>query len=290
MTSRETDLRLDTGRAATGVSQASGKRRRRRSTFWRVREDIPRSLELPLIGLSLTLPLILWSIVYYSGSVSPFALPSPVATAEAAYEMLSSGMLTSDAWESVRRVAIGFGLSLAVAIPLGLAMGTFRSVRALFEPAISLIRYAPATAFTLLVIIWFGIGEQPKIALVFIGTVFFNTLMTANVVWSVPAELIKVSQTLGAGGGSLFRKVILPYALPGIIDTARINLAAAWNLIVVAELIAADSGLGVRIVRAQKFLNTDQIFVAIVVIGLLGLTTDIGLRLLRDRLSPWTKA
>ena len=265
------------------------RRKRRGSTFWRVREEIPRSLELPLIGVSLALPLILWSAIYYSGTVSPFALPSPVGTGEAAYNMLSSGILVADAWDSVRRVAIGFGLSLAIAVPLGLAMGTFRSIRALFEPAISLIRYAPATAFTLLVIIWFGIGEQPKVALVLIGTVFFNTLMTANVVWQVPSELIKVSQTLGAGSLTVFRKVIFPYAVPGIIDTARINLAAAWNLIVVAELIAADSGLGVRIVRAQKFLNTDQIFVAIIVIGLLGLLTDIVLRTLRNRLAPWSQ-
>jgi NitT/TauT family transport system permease protein len=227
MTSHETDLGV-----TVPLGEKSGPTRprhvkRRGPVFWRVRDDIPRSLELPLIGLSLVLPLALWSAVYYSGTVSPFALPSPVATAQASYDMLTGGILLPDAWDSVRRVAIGFGLSLLVSVPLGLAMGTFRSVRALFEPGISLIRYAPATAFTLLVIIWFGIGEQPKIALVFIGTVFFNTLMTANVVWQVPSELIRVSQTLGAGSYTVFRKVIFPYAVPGIIDTARINLAAA---------------------------------------------------------------
>ena len=104
----------------------------------------------------------------------------------------------------------------------------------------------------------------------FLGTVFFNTLMIANVVWQVPSELIRVSQTLGAGSASVFRKVIFPYAVPGVIDTARVNLAAAWNLIVVTELFAADEGLGFRIVRSQKFLHIDQIFVAIAVIGLLG--------------------
>jgi NitT/TauT family transport system permease protein len=113
--------------------------------------------------------------------------------------------------------------------------------------------------------------------------------MTANVVWQVPPELIKVSRTLGAGSGSVFRKVIVPYAVPGIFDAMRVNLAAAWNLIVVAELIAADSGLGFRIVRAQKFLHIDQIFVALVVIGLLGVTSDFLLRTLRDRLAPWSQ-
>src|SRR5262249_43018884 len=160
-------------------------------------------------------------------------------------------------------------------------------IRALFEPMIALVRYAPATAFVPLLLIWLGLGEPPKIALVVLGTVFFNTLMTANVVWQVPTELIKVAQTLGAGSGTVFRKVIFPHAVPGIIDAARVNLAAAWNLIVVTELIAADKGLGFRIVRAQKFLHIDQIFVAIAVIGLLGLACDVALRMLRNRLAPW---
>jgi NitT/TauT family transport system permease protein len=291
VTSTETELVLKPAVAAeTGETPLPSRRRRsRRGVFWRVRDEIPRSLELPLVAVSLALPLLLWSAIYYSGAVGELILPSPVATAEAGYEMVASGILFTDAWSSVSRVAVGFGISLAVSVPLGLAMGTFRSVRALFEPAISLIRYAPATAFTLLLIFWLGVGEEPKVALVFVGTVFFNTLMTANVVWQVPSELIRVSQTLGAGSATVFRKVIFPYAVPGMIDTARINLAAAWNLIVVAELIAADSGLGVRIVRAQKFLNIDQIFVAIAVIGLLGIAADLTLRTLRNRVAPWSQ-
>jgi NitT/TauT family transport system permease protein len=104
--------------------------------------------------------------------------------------------------------------------------------------------------------------------------VFFNTLMTANIVWQVPGEMIRVAYTLGAGGLTVFRKVIFPYALPGMIDTARVNLAAAWNLIVVAELVAADEGLGFRIVRAQRFLRTEEIFVVLFVIGFLGIVTS----------------
>ena len=192
-------------------------------------------------------------------------------------------------YTSSQRVAIGFGLSLLVAVPLGLGMGTFKSISALFEPVIGLVRYAPATAFVPLLLIWLGLGEEPKIALVFLGTVFFNTLMIANVVWQVPSELIRVSQTLGAGSASVFRKVIFPYAVPGVIDTARVNLAAAWNLIVVTELFAADEGLGFRIVRSQKFLHIDQIFVAIAVIGLLGLACDLALRSARNKLAPWSQ-
>lgn len=264
-------------------------RRRRRPVFWRVRDDIPRRLELALIVVSVLTPLAIWTALSLTRAVNPIYLPSPTDVAAAGYDMLTSGQLASDTWASSQRVGLGFGIAVLISVPLGLAMGTFRSARALFEPMIGLIRYAPATAFVPLLLIWLGLGEPPKIALVVIGTVFFNTLMTANVVWQAPPELIKASLTLGAGSGSIFRKVIFPHAVPGIFDAMRVNLAAAWNLIVVAELIAADSGLGFRIVRAQKFLQIDRIFVVLVVIGLLGVTSDFVLRTLRDRLAPWSQ-
>lgn len=147
----------------------------------------------------------------------------------------------------------------------------------------------PATGFVSLLVIWVGLGEEPKFLLIFMGTVFFNTLMIANLVWAIPNELIRVSYTLGAGNITVFRKVIFPHSLPGIIDAARVNLAAAWNLIIVAELVAADEGLGYRIVRAQKFLHTDQIFAVLVVIGIIGIASDIGLRMLRNRIAPWSQ-
>lgn len=292
MTSREADLRLESRATAAGEGALAGTRqrkRRKRSTFWRVREGIPRWLEIALIVVSLTSPLLIWIGLYESHHFTTIAIPSPLGTAETGWRMLSDGPLLSDAQISTQRVAMGFGLSLLIAVPLGLGMGTFTSVRALFEPAIALFRYPPATAFTMLFIIWFGLGETPKIYLVFYGTVFFNTLMIANVVWSVPSEMIKAAQTLGASSFSVFRKVVLPHSVPGIIDAARVNLAAAWNLIIVAELIAADEGLGRRIVIAQKFLRTEEIFVLIITIGFIGVCTDIGLRTLRDRLSPWAR-
>ncbi len=293
MTSRDAELTLETRAtvAAEGASAESRQKRKRhkRSVFWRVREDIPRGLELALVVISLVSPLLLWVGLYQTHHFSAIALPSPLGTAETGWRMLTDGPLLGDAQISTQRVALGFGLSLLVAIPLGLAMGTFTSIRALFEPVIALFRYPPATAFTMLFIIWFGLGETPKVYLVFYGTVFFNTLMIANVVWTVPPEMIRAAQTLGASSFSVFRKVILPHSIPGIIDAARVNLAAAWNLIIVAELIAAETGLGRRIVNAQKFLRTEEIFVVIITIGFIGVCTDIGLRILRDRLSPWAK-
>ncbi|MEZ4503901.1 MAG: ABC transporter permease [Dehalococcoidia bacterium] len=259
------------------------------SRFWQIREEIPVRWRWILGGVSLIAPLVIWVVLVQTGSVNPIFLPSPLEVVQAGRDMVSSGVLRADTWASLQRVAIGFGIAIAISVPLGLAMGTFRSVQALFEPVIGFVRYMPATAFVPLLVIWLGLDEAPKIALIVIGTVFFNTLMTANIVWSVPTELIRVSFTLGAGAWTVFRKVIFPYALPGMIDAMRVNLAAAWNLIVVAELFAATEGLGYRIVRAQKFLQIEQIFVVLIVIGALGLTSDLLLRTLRNRLAPWSQ-
>jgi len=174
-----------------------------------------------------------------------------------------------------------------ISVPLGLLMGSFRSAVSLFEPVIGLLRYLPAGAFIPLLIIWLGLGEEPKVTLILLGTVFFNTLMTADVVRTVPIALIDVSYTLGARTGEVVRKVIIPHSLPGIIDTVRVNAAAAWSFVVIAELIAPESGLGYRITRLSRFQQIDGIFAVLVVIGLIGLIIDIGLRVLRDRVGRW---
>lgn len=281
------------GRKLSRVSRTRPRARvlggKRRSDFWRIRGELSTSLNVMLVSASLLAPLALWLALRQTGAVNPIFLPNFAEVFSSAKEMLSNGQLAADTWASSRRVFIGFGIAIAISVPLGLAMGSFKSINALFEPFIGFVRYMPATAFVPLLLIWLGLGEGPKIALIALGTVFFNTLMIGNTVWQVPSELIRVAFTLGAGNTAVFRKVILPYALPGIIDAARVNLAAAWNLIVVAELVAADEGLGVRIFRAQRFLRTEEIFALLLVIGALGFTSDFVLRTLRNRLAPWSQ-
>ena len=135
-------------------------------------------------------------------------------------------------------------------------MGTFASVRALLEPIIGIVRYMPAPAFIPLLILYFGLGETPKILLIFIGTLFFNTLMVMDAVKFVPKDLIETTYTLGGQRKQVLLQVIFPYILPSVIDAARVNMAAAWNLVIVAELVAATEGLGRRISVAQRFLRT----------------------------------
>ena len=259
------------------------------SPFWRFREEVPFRLKWTLLVISSIAPIAAWIILYQTHTVNEIFLPSPWDVIDSGQRLISNGSLWDDAAASLRRVAIGFGISILISIPLGLAMGSFRSIQHLFEPMIGFVRYMPATAFVPLLLIWLGLDEAPKIALIFIGTVFFNTIMVANLVWSVPTELVKVSYTLGASTRTVFAKVIFPHAVPGMFDTARVNLAAAWNLIIVAELLAATEGLGFRIVRAQRFLNIDQIFFVLIVIGIIGVTFDISLRVMRNKVAPWSQ-
>ena len=166
-------------------------------------------------------------------------------------------------------------------------MGTFASVRALMEPIIGIVRYMPAPAFIPLLILYFGLGETPKIVLIFIGTLFFNTLMVMDAVKFVPKDLIETTYTLGGQRKQVLLQVIFPYILPSVIDATRVNMAAAWNLVIVAELVAATEGLGRRISVAQRFLRTEEIFVGLIVIGLIGLGIDLLFRLLLRFSCKW---
>jgi NitT/TauT family transport system permease protein len=289
MTTATTD-RARPGGSMPGWSALPRRRPARRvPALLAIRAPLPRRTRWTLVALSIAVPLTAWWALSVSGVVQPaHYLPSPPATLQAGLAMAQEGTLLTDVWATLHRVLLGFGLAVAVSAPLGLLMGSFRSAQALVEPLIGLLRYLPAGAFIPLLIIWLGLGEPPKVALIFLATVFFNTLMTADVARGVPVALIDVSATLGARVGEVLRKVVIPYSLPGVIDAVRVNAAAAINFVVVAELIASESGLGYRIVRLQRFSQLDRIFAVLVVIGLIGLAIDIALRVLRDRVGRWT--
>jgi NitT/TauT family transport system permease protein len=145
----------------------------------------------------------------------------------------------------------------------------------------------PAVAFIPLVMLWVGIDEPSKIAIIFIGTFFQMVLMVAEDVRRVPQAQIEAAQTLGATRGETIRLVLLPSAKPALVDTLRITMGWAWTYLVVAELVAANSGLGYAILKAQRFLQTDKIFAGIIIIGLIGLVTDQTFRWLHRVAFPW---
>ena len=257
------------------------------TVFWRIAEDIPRSLNLLLLSLSVIIPFVTWWLISNYGGVEDIFLPSPTDVGIAFVRLWEKGFLIKDTFASFFRVGIGFIFIVIVAAPLGIAMGTFPSIRALFEPIIGIIRYMPAPAFIPLLIIYLDINEESKIALIFIGTVFFNILMIMDAVKFVPKDLIETTYTLGGLRHHVLFQVITPYIVPNIIDAFRINMAASWNLVVVAELIAAEDGLGKRILLAQKFLKTDEIFACLIVLGLIGFAIDLFFRWLQKNSCKW---
>ena len=237
--------------------------------------------------IDLAVPLIAWLLVSRYAGIESIFLPSPTDVIEATKRLWFQGYLIEDTISSFTRVSSGFILSAIVAVPLGVLMGTFASIRALFEPIIGIVRYMPAPAFIPLLIIYLGIDEAPKIALIFIGTVFFNILMIMDSVKFVPQDLIETTYTLGGRRWQVLLSVILPYIVPRIIDTFRVNMAASWNLVVVAELLAANEGLGKRILLAQKFLRTEEIFACLIILGLIGFAIDLFFRLLMRLTCKW---
>lgn len=262
-------------------------RRRRTTGLWTVRAPIARRTYWVLALVGLFTPLVLWALLAAFGGLDPVFLPAPLQVLTKTWTWLTETGLLDDMGISVYRVVTGFLLSAVIALPLGLFIGSYRAVQALLEPLTDFIRYMPAVAFIPLVMLWVGIGEGSKIAIIFIGTFFQMVLMVAEDVRRVPAAQVEAAQTMGANRSELIEKVIFPSAKPALLDTLRITMGWAWTYLVVAELVAANSGLGYAILRAQRFLQTDTIFAGIIVIGLIGLVTDQLFRLAHRRAFPW---
>jgi len=261
----------------------------RQSSVGRLRGDIPARVRWAMSAAGAGSVIGLWALLSTVWATDAFQVPTMAATWSALVEMWQAGELWSDFTASVERVGIGYAISIVIGVGVGVLIGSFRSAEAFFEPQVGFLRYIPASALTPLLLIWMGIDEAPKIALIVLGTVFFNILMVADVTRAVPRELISAAYTLGAKRLTVLRRVILPHSWPGIVDVARINLAAAWLMLVVAELLAAQDGLAFRIIRAQRFRRIDRMFALLLVFGLLGMASDLALRWFRDRSARWAK-
>jgi len=253
------------------------------------REPIPTSLYFTLSLGSFALLLAVWSILTYGGFVDALFLPSPGRVFRAGVDLFVDFGFTADILNSVYRVLLGFILAAVVGVPLGLIMGTFQVAEALTEPMVGFIRYMPASAFIPLFILWLGIGDVEKIAIIFVGSFFQLVLMVAVVAKNVRTDMLETAYTLGAKRFQVIRRVLLPASLPGILDTLRIIVGWAWTYIIVAELVASASGIGYMIISAQRMLRTGSIIFGILTIGTLGLITDYFFKWLYQKLFPWVE-
>lgn len=228
-----------------------------------------------------------WSAATFSGYVSKTFLADPWTMLKSGWMLLTEMGFAEDIGMTVWRVVGGFVIAAAIALPLGVAMGAYKPIEAFFEPFVSFARYLPASAFIPLLILWAGIGEAQKLAVIFIGSFFQLVLMIAVTVGNTRRDLVEAAYTLGASDRSLVWRVMIPGAAPEIAETLRMVLGWAWTYVIVAELIGASSGIGHMITDSQALLATDQIIFGIIVIGVIGLVSDLLFKAANRRLFPW---
>ena len=233
----------------------------------------------------------LWWLITYFGLVKPLFLPSPEAIVARFGKVLEEGYAGASLWEhisaSLIRVFGAFLLAAVTAIPIGIAMGVNRYFRGVFDPPIGFYRPIPPLAYLPLTIIWFGIGELQKIILIYLAIFAPMALSARAGVRSVAIEQIHAAYSMGASKVQIIRNVILPAALPEILTGMRIGIGFGWTTLVAAEMVAATAGLGYMVLSAAEFLNTDVVFLGILIIGAIAFVFDLGMRWLERNMVPW---
>jgi NitT/TauT family transport system permease protein len=209
--------------------------------------------------------------------------PGPARILGALADMVVKGVLTADLAISLRRIVIGFVLGCVVGIPLGLAMGLFPLVRAFCGPIVQFLRFVPPIAWLIPAIMWFGIGETSKLLIIFYMTVFLVLLNTMAGVAAMSRNQLRCAENYGLTGWQLFVWVVFPATLAYSLAGARIAMGNSFAAVVAAELIAANAGLGYRIVDSGNWMAMDEMFAAMIVLGVLGIAADRFARLLTER-------
>lgn len=227
---------------------------------------------------------------------NPVYLPAPHEVAQAFYTAFvtepkrrTEKWLHESLWESIQVIFWGFFISSMIGVPLGILAGTYDFFSRLFEPFIEFFRYLPAPAFGALAVAILGIHHAPKIAIIVIGTLFQQVLIIANTTRKLDHSLLEAAQTLGAKNKALLFKVVVPGILPDLYRDMRILLGWAWTYLIVAELIGTSSGITWFITQQARYKNFDNVFAAIMMIGIIGLTTDLILAAFARRLFPWQR-
>jgi NitT/TauT family transport system permease protein len=228
--------------------------------------------------------------------VNPVYLPAPHEVFRAMYTSFttepkrrSEQWLHESLWHSITIIFWGFTLSSIVGIPLGVLCGAYSMMSKLFEPFIEFFRYFPAPAFGALAVAILGIHDAPKIAIIFIGTFFQQVLIVANTTRLIDPALIEAARTLGASKSTVLFRVVVPGVIPELYRDCRILLGWAWTYLIVAELIGTSSGITWFITQQARYKNFDNVFAAIMMIGLIGLTMDLVLSHFGKRLFLWKK-
>jgi NitT/TauT family transport system permease protein len=229
-----------------------------------------------------------WEAAHYlTPAASRKFLPSIEQVAAAGYSLFVDHNFIHDVYVSCWRIAVSFLAAVAIALPIGVLMGSFANIRALLNPTLTAWRYLPAASFIPLLLVWFGPTDQAKIALLFMGVIFFLISLILDNTVAVQKEYVEAGLTMGASRFEILKAIIVPAALPAMFDSMRNMIAVSWTYLVIAEIVGAQDGIGAVMMRAGRFLNVDVIMAGILTIGALGVLTDLAFRALSAALFPW---
>ena len=287
------DPPLPSGRGASGTSPATtpSSDRAARRAAGRGAGLLALRVEWLLTAATLTSLLLAWYVVARFGLVSDLFVPQPAAVWAAFTDILLDGYrgatLLRHLGDSLYRVVVGFLLAVVTAVPLGLAIGYSSKVQAVFDPIIEFYRPLPPLAYYTLLVIWLGIENESKIALLYLAAFPPLSVSAMAGVRGVASERIQGAQSLGASRWQVFRYVIFPSCLPDIFTGMRVSIGFTYTTLVAAEMVAATSGIGWMVLDASKFLRSDVIFMGNIVMGLTGIGLDRLIRTAEGRVVPW---
>jgi sulfonate transport system permease protein len=234
--------------------------------------------------------LVAWELAARTGALSARVLPEPLAVVRAIWTLVQSGEMAADVKVSAWRALMGFAIGGGIGLALGLLSGLSKIADIALDSTIQMIRNIPALAMIPLVILWFGIGESAKLFLVALGVFFPVYVNTYHGIRSVDADLVEMAKSYGVRGFALYRDVILPGALPSILVGVRFALGLTWVMLIVAETISAQAGIGYMTMNARDFLQTDVVVVGILLYALLGKLADLLAKALERALLRWHPA
>jgi NitT/TauT family transport system permease protein len=263
---------------------------RRKSNLFAIRSPLPRRTAFLLGFVAPALVLGAWCALTYGKLVQPDFLPTPTEVVRGTLQLFIQYDLATAIYVSSRRIALAFLLASALALPLGVLMGSFDPINRFFEPIMAPLRYMPISAFIPLLILWFGIYEKQKIAFLFLGVFVYLLPVVVTAIRLVPEELVQTALTLGASKFQVIRTVLLPAALPEIFDSFRVMNAIAWTYVILAEAVNPEHGLGYMVELARTHQKASWSFAGLLVIGGIGLLTDFLIRMLSGVLFRWREA
>jgi NitT/TauT family transport system permease protein len=227
-----------------------------------------------------------WYAIHHSGFINPALVPTPDDVFRRFIELMRS-RLPLDILMSTQRVFLGVLCGIALAVPIGFVLGWYKSIRAFIDPLINFFRALPPIALIPLVIVYFGVDELAKVVILFYASFFSGVIVMYEGISQISPIYVRVARTLGATDAEIFRKVIVPLAVPHMLTALRVALGVAWATLVASELIAAQQGLGALIQNAGSFFQLDIIYVGIICIGFVALFMDLALRAVARRFVSW---